>query len=477
MLLMKHLPKIVFALLLAAIALGFNAFQEGSRTPTVPVAFAAKRNLIVTVKTVGELDAATSTTIASVLRGEACKIIALVPDGKDVKRGDLLVRLDPSPFEEKCEKLKLVVKEQKSKKEVLQRSLEWEIESAAHKQHIAELEVESAKLELAKLVHGEGPQEVSRLTQAMQKARLLHDETESYQNDLLQLQQEGILTPAEVKLAEKKHQESQETYVLAKQQYDAYVDHLLPMLIKKGEAQVKRQQLLYEELLKGNSYAIEKAKDLLAQAEEHLSEALWQLQEAERELAQTDIVATNDGMVVLREEYRGSQKRKPRVGDTALRNQPLIDLPDMSRMIVKTKVREVDLHKIDVGKRAVIEVDAYPQLTLQGEVISIGVLANNDLYRTNEEKYFDLILSVEGTEKRLRPGMTVQVTLLAARVEDALTIPIHSVFEEGRRSYCMLFGPKNSTEKREVETGHSDDQWIEITQGLSEGECVALIKL
>ena len=62
-------------------------------------------------------------------------------------------------------------------------------------------------------------------------------------------------------------------------------------------------------------------------------------------------------------------------------------------MIVKTKVREIDLHKIAIGKEALIEVDAYPELQLKGFVSSIGILAVSDGGRSSDEKFFDQCLA------------------------------------------------------------------------------------
>ncbi len=117
-------------------------------------------------------------------------------------------------------------------------------------------------------------------------------------------------------------------------------------------------------------------------------------------------------MAVLAEDIRGTTFRKPRIGDQVWQNQPLVYLPDISRMIVSTQVREVDLHKIDIGKPASVRVDAYPQLALRGTVESIGVLADA---KTGEAglKYFRIIVSLDQSDPRLRPGMTARMVILA----------------------------------------------------------------
>lgn len=472
---MKRIIQFLLLLGLGGFIFGFNLFHQTSKAPRVPIAFVIKQDLKVEIKTVGELEAARSMTIASSIKGDQGKIIDLIADGVYVHPGQILVRLDPTPFEEKLEKLRAQVKEQESYVTTLEQALEWESIQADHKNRTAGLEVEAAKLELDKIMYGDGPQETSRLKAAMQKAWLKYDELNAYSNDLMELETQGFLNVVEVKQAQKKLAEEQEAYEMAKQQYESYVQHVYPMQVKKAETSLKRAQVNQEETIKSGFYSIAKSKALLEQAKQILVDYFFQMREAEKELAQTEIIAPAPGMVVLREEYRASQKRKPRVGDILVKNQPLIDLPDLSSMVIKTRVREVDLFKVGIGKQASIEVDAYPQLSFQGTVTSIGVLALAEIGRASEEKYFEVRIALDESDSRLRPGMTMRATLHAQEAKDVLTIPLHSVFGDHKQTYCYVFGPRNIYEKREIILGISNEQWVEVKAGLQEGECLCLL--
>lgn len=472
---MKKSLQFLLFLGIAGCILGFNLFKQTSQMPKTPFSFVIKQNLLVEVKTVGELEAARSTIIASYIKGDQGKIIDLISDGIYVQPGQILVKLDPSPFEEKIEKLRIQIKEQEAQIAALEQAWEWESIQADHKNRTALLEVEGAKLELDKIMYGDGPQEVLRLKGAMQKAWLKYDELQAYSQDLLELENQGFLNTAEVTQARKKLSEEQDAYELAKQQYESYVEHVYPMQVKKGETHLKRAQVSQEETLKMGFYNIAKSKAFLEQTKQMLADLMHQLSEAEKELVQTEIAAPASGMVVLREEYRAGQKRKPRIGDILVKNQPLIDLPDLSAMVVKTRVREVDLHKVGVGKKSRIEVDAYPQLAFDGTVKSIGVLALAEMSRASDEKYFEVRINLDETDARLRPGMTTRATIHAQEEKEVLTIPLHSVFEDHKQSYCYVFGPQNHYEKRNLVLGISNEQWVEVKTGLQEGECVCLL--
>ncbi len=434
---------------------------------------AQPRSFQVEVHTVGELEAARSTIIASSIRGDQGKIIYLIPDGINVKAGEILVKMDPTPFEEKIAELKTKLKEQKANILTNIQTLNWERNQAAHEDKTASFELETAKLELEKTVKGDGPLELSKLQSSMQKALSKFEELNAYSQDLVNLESQGFINRSEKKQAEKKLKEEQEAYENAKLQFETFSLHVHPMVVKKLETTLQRCQLRLEEVAKSGRYKIDKAYASLQQAKQLKKELLRQLQGAESELAQSEIRAPFSGMVVHREDYRGGQKRKPRVGDVLVRNQAILDLPDLNSMVVKTKVREVDLYKVQVGKSAMIEVDAYPQVFFQGRVQSIGVLALSDLGRSGSEKYFEVKVEMLDSDARLRPGMTARVTILANKVENALTVPVPAIFEKNKHPCCYIV-ENNRYREVVVKTGANNEQWVEITEGLEPGSKVAL---
>ncbi len=446
---------------------------EKKNSDHIPTSFVERRSFAIDVKTTGELEAAHSTIVASTIKGDLGKIINIVPDGVNIEKGQVLVHLDPTPFEEKVGKITSQIKEQEAHVESLKHALEWESDQCEHELKTAEYEIESCELELERILNGDGPQEISRLKGAMQKAWCRYDELNAYSNDLISLQEEGFLNAMEIKQAQKKLIDEQEAYEMAKIQYESYVNHVHPMHVKKGQASIKRANLNFEETCKSGIYKVSKAQAQLLQSQQLLKDYKSQLAESLRELEQAEIVAPAPGMVVLREEYRSGQKRKARIGDVLVKNQPLIDLPDLSSMMIKTKVREIDLFKIGIGKEVTIQVDAYPQLIFTGKVISIGVLAISDLFRSSDEKFFEVRILLDSSDSRLRPGMTTRNTIHANQVEDSLAIPVHAVFGDQKHNYCYQ-KKDNNYEKIEVKTGWSNEQWVEVLSGLDEGDCIYL---
>jgi HlyD family secretion protein len=445
-----------------------GADEEALVTDTV-----RKRSYPIEVRTVGELEAARSTSIACTLRIDQPKLIDLVADGIYVTKGDLLARIDPSPYEKKLEELKAAYAENQNQIEANAQALAWEIDQAEHEFKTAEFEIDAAHLELQKIINGDGPLEIAKLKAVVQKSLSKYEDLNRYSDDLIALEAEGFLDPSEVRQSQKKLEEEKEAYESAQKQYESYVTHVLPMQIKKAETQVKRLNNKKEEVERTGKFKVAKAEAQLLFSKQHLASLQRQLKETENDLFLTDIRAPSPGMVVLREEYRQSQRRKPRVGDVVVRNQPILDLPDLSSMVVKTKVREVDLYKLEIGKPVTIEVDAYPNLLFRGKVTFIGILAISDAYRSGEEKYFEVRVAMDDTDARLRPGMTARLVVHAGAVQEALTVPVHAVFEMDKENYCYLMH-KGGFLKHLVETGLNNEQWAEIRSGLKEGQRVCL---
>lgn len=464
------LSLIVIAII--AIPLLWRHSSSGVSPDDSLIAKVERRTVQVDVSCVGELEAARSTHVTSTLNGDI-KIISLATDGITVNKGDLLAKIDPAPFEEKLTTLNLKLKEQEYAVISCENTLTLDIRQSKHEKVNANFDVEAAELELTKIRDGDGPLEIARLKAAMQKAEAAYQEILDYSDDLLALEEQGFLTQSESNQAKKKMNEDREAYESAKLQHDSYVEHVFPMMVKKAEGALKKALVKRDEVIRAGKHKVSCSELSLKQARQVKTGLENQLINARNELAMTEIKAPAPGMVVLREDFRSGQKRKPRIGDQLIRNQILLELPDLGSMVVKTKIRELDLQKVEIGKPVTIEVDAYPQKTFTGQVIFIGVLAVFEPSKGGEEKYFDIKVAVNEKDLSLRPGMSARAVIHADKREDSLCVPVHAIFNKDHKNYCYVRtteGPK----KQEVNLIISNEQWAVVDSGLEEGAEVYL---
>jgi len=469
----KNFKLLVFIIvLIVAFALLWSV-DKRSENASILTAAAAKKSFVVLVETVGELDAAKSTVLFSQIRGDRGKIVSIIFDGTRIKEGDVLVRLDPTFFEEEVARLTAEVHEWEAVVSANEQILEWEKVQSEREIKAAEFDLRAAQLDLIKLEKGEGPLERYRLEGIAQKAKQDWKEKEGYLSDLKGLEKRGYANPIEIVQAQSKISEAKDAFEIAKRQFESYRDYVLPSLIENGHAQVAKAKMNLEQLKKGNGFKIGKAMAALKKAQQSMESTAFSLKIAQNELERTVIRAPISGIAVLPEAFRGGEKRKPRIGDVVWQNQPLVYLPDISEMVVKTQIREIDLYKVGIGKQAMVIVDAYPDLRLTGQVQLIGVLAESRTETHTSDKYFQLVVSVREKDERLRPGMTARVKIECAKVENELSVPIHAIFNEEGRSFCYV-DTDASYEKREVSIGAQSEDWAQILAGLKKGERVAL---
>jgi HlyD family secretion protein len=170
----------------------------------------------------------------------------------------------------------------------------------------------------------------------------------------------------------------------------------------------------------------------------------------------------------------------------------LFTVADVSKMIVKAGVNEVDIGKIRVGMPVKVTLDAYPKIAFQGRIDRIAPAVRID----DKVRVFDVEVRLDAQGRELRSGMTSNIEVKGERKEKVLTVPIESVFQRDDAEIVYVKkhldakaleargknppkkddkdGWKQWFEKRTVVTGLADNARIEIVKGLKAGDEVAL---
>ena len=233
---------------------------------------------------------------------------------------------------------------------------------------------------------------------------------------------------------------------------------------------------MIQQLRQGGIYKVAKAQATQNQVKSKLNSQREALLQAEAELRKTVIHAPFDGIVIHFETFREREKRKPRVGDAVFMNQPILYLPDISKMVVKTQVREIDLYKLALGQKGLVRVDAYPDTVFQGQLNFIGALASSESTEPGKEKFFQVSFILAGEDKRLRPGMTCRTSIVAKSLKNVLTVPIQAVFHRDDGDFCYLANAMGGYTLQKVTLGAQNEDLAEIVTGLTEGDTVSLVQ-
>ncbi len=450
--------------------------QPSEALPDVQSAKVIKGELKVDLAIVGSLDAARTHMVSSSIRGDRGKIIYLVEDGATVAKEEVLVRLDPTPFETEIHRLGGEVRSLEAAVESAGHMLKWEQNQAERQIQSARFDLKVARLELRRLVEGDGPLQLAQFKSDRDNAKEEYDRYRAYAADLEKIKDQGIVNSNELAMAQKKIHELGEKYRSHRNRYESYREHVLPTLVETARAKVDKAVMDLEQMKKGAALKVARETASVAEIRGKLETAQESLKQAVRELRKTVIRAPFGGITILYETFRDGQKRKPRVGDLVWQNQPLLYLPDISTMIVKSQVREVDLHKVGVGQLCSVRVDAYPETAFDGAVTTIGMLATQHFEQDLGEKYFQVTVTLEGENRKLRPGMTARITVKGDPAQETLYVPVQAVFDNGLERFCYRVEKEGRFRKLIVTTGRQNEDLVEILAGLEAGERVTLLR-
>jgi multidrug efflux pump subunit AcrA (membrane-fusion protein) len=161
------------------------------------------------------------------------------------------------------------------------------------------------------------------------------------------------------------------------------------------------------------------------------------------------------------------------VGDQCWSGFPLIQLPDLSILRANVKINEIDIAKISKGVKVEIKPDAFTDSVFHGEVSSVANLAVNKDNKS-KVKVFPVEISINGTDEKLLPGLTVSCRIILGKLENVLSVPIESINTEGDNKYVYK-KISGGYDKIKVTTGESNKNYVIINEGLTEDDVIALM--
>jgi len=138
-------------------------------------------------------------------------------------------------------------------------------------------------------------------------------------------------------------------------------------------------------------------------------------------------------------------------------------------------VHESAIKKVVKGQKAAIRIDAFPDKPLTGVVHRVGILPDSSQRWMNPDvKLYGVKVTIDGLHEWLKPGMSAEVTVEIAKLDNVVFVPIQAVTPTGEDRAVNVISALGKTERRVVKVGEFNNQFIEITEGLKDGERVLL---
>jgi RND family efflux transporter MFP subunit len=185
-------------------------------------------------------------------------------------------------------------------------------------------------------------------------------------------------------------------------------------------------------------------------------------------LTKTIIRAPHDGTLLLRDLTEGQVI----TGAGAQSGGTLLgEVADLSQLMVRTNINEIDVARLKVNDAAKVRVDSMRNVQMDGAIKRIASSAlESSVDRT---RVFPVDVTLEKPDERLRPGMSATVMFTLARAEDAVAIPLSAVFSTAESVRYVFRKTETGFEVHTIETGIADTRYAEVLSGIEVGAEVA----
>lgn len=228
-----------------------------------------------------------------------------------------------------------------------------------------------------------------------------------------------------------------------------------------------------------------RTKASLQQKEKQIHQIKTQIRNYKRDLERhksylpmMELRAPVDGIVIYGDPDRRWGNPEVKVGMDARRKQVIITIPDMNQLIVDVNLPEQYRTKASVGNKVTIRPDSIPTIAVDGKITKIASLPVTMIpWDKNSPKIYQTLVEfdTDKIDRRVVSGMSVQVQVISRIIPNVIFIPIEAVFEEGGK-LIIYTKTVNGPEKKFVKIGEANNNFVEIKEGLEEGEEVYLYR-
>ena len=185
---------------------------------------------------------------------------------------------------------------------------------------------------------------------------------------------------------------------------------------------------------------------------------------AERALLNRELAKISLNKSIINSPLSGTVKtRFVKVGEFVRKGDRLVEILNVDRILVKVNIPEQEILQFNIGQKVDIELYILEKKLFEGKVKKIGLEADAS------NRTFPVEIEVNNRERELRPGMLARVTFTKRVDQDQVVIPRHTILERdsGRIVYVV---DKGKAFQREVSTGISQREKVQILTGLGRGE-------
>ncbi len=240
-------------------------------------------------------------------------------------------------------------------------------------------------------------------------------------------------------------------------------------VIQQAKIDLERTERDYQQLLQKAELTREKSQAKISEINTSLRLNQDKFGRLSELAGQFTVMAPKDGMVIYARSWDGS---KVTPGSQLNAWDPTVaELPDLTEMISKTYVNEVDISKVQKGQEVKLKIDAFPDRTYTGKVIQVANIGEQ--LKDYDAKVFEIIIQVNESDSIMRPAMTTGNEIVTYVHKNVLFIPIEALQSD---SLPFVYKKQDGkTVKQEVITGDGNDDEVIVTYGLNADDEILLV--
>lgn len=502
---------ILVVTVLIAVASGISTLTDSGEGEDGPDSFStspewhtvSRTNFDIIVTATGELDAKNKLFIRNEVEGKTT-ITDIVDEGTRVYKDDVLIRLADDTIKLQIEESKEAVQKAETDKIAKEQTLAIEKSEAESLKRSDEVKLALSELELAKWRDGTVEQTSRKLKLALVEAEdnlIIATRRSAEAKKLIEAQ---FISRDEYDQDMLKLKQAESALETAKKDIFVYEQYTKPQEEKKYTSDVEEARASLDRTIRKNTSKIATAEANYLSAVRSLELKQERLAKLEQQLEYCTMRAPSDGIVVYASSVgSGRTRRNEPIGKNrdALYSENLIILPDTSQMIAILKVPESRMPDIAIGQKVTVNIDAMRGRPVDGVVVQKATMAEEGSWYNPDVRQYEVRVELppnvgsSGTtvttqaKKRgqpggagedgpvaLNPGMRCSGQIFVDRAVNVLAVPIHAVFTEGRDRFVYLPAERGRVKRAIVRIGKANETYVEVRDGLTEGDRVLLRK-
>lgn len=401
---------IISVVALAIVGIGVSSYAKAQKAKVKQVTMAkvTKKKVLQSVSATGNVEAKYRNDIAL---NPAQKVVkALVTEGQQVKKGDVLVELDTSDYESQLEKAKLsLANAQATLNQLTKTGLESERSNAQNGLSQAQITLENAQ-------------------------RNYEDLNKKYQQSQ-DLFKQGYI--------------SQNDFDTSKKAFEDAAN-----AVKAAQSGLTSSQTAFNNVnsSSGDKVTAQKTQVALAQAD---------IDNLTKKIEDSKLKANTDGIVIRMD---AKENQFPKAGD-------MVIVDDNSSFRVSLDMTQYDSVKVAKGQKADIKVKGSDK-KYTGQVTDIGEIAQTKTNGTDQDYKVNIKVTMDNPDENVKAGYEADSEIIISQKDNALAIGFDGIKEEKStgKKYVYLVNSSNKVEKKYIKAGLETDYDVEIIDGLKDGD-------